>query len=196
LRYTQGYSRAFLISHINGGVAGVSKTRAIDTIESGPILGLYGASHLAKAYGLRRVIALDVGGTTAKVGIIHDGEPVYSQVSNLFGIPVRISLPYLRSIALGGGSVVSSDGDAIRLGPESMGAFPGPVCYALGGDQPTLTDAFVKAGLIDPEYFLGGTKSLDLAAAREAIEQKVASPRGVSVEKACQAVVDCAHAHG
>ncbi len=194
LRYSQGYSRAFLISHINGGVAGVSKTRAIDTMESGPILGLYGASYLAKAYGLKRVIALDVGGTTAKVGIIHDGEPVYSQVSDLFGIPVRVSLPYLRSIALGGGSVVSTDGDAVRLGPESMGAFPGPVCYALGGDQPTLTDAFVTAGLIDPEYFLGGTKPLDLAAAREAIEQKVATHRRISVDQACQAIVDCAYA--
>lgn len=194
LRYTHGYSRAFLISHINGGVAGVSKTRAIDTMESGPILGLYGASYLAKMYGLKRVIALDVGGTTAKVGIIHDGEPVYSQVSDLFGIPVRMSLPYLRSIALGGGSVVSNRKDAIRLGPESMGAFPGPVCYALGGEQPTLTDAFVTAGLIDPEYFLGGTKSLDLAAAREAIEQKVANLRGISVEQACRAVIDGAYA--
>jgi N-methylhydantoinase A/oxoprolinase/acetone carboxylase beta subunit len=194
LRYSYGYSRAFLISHINGGVAGVSKTRAIDTIESGPILGLYGASYLARAYGLKRVIALDVGGTTAKVGIIHDGEPVYSQVSDLFGIPVRMSLPYLRSIALGGGSVVSTLGDAVRLGPESMGAFPGPVCYALGGDQPTLTDAFVTAGLIDPEYFLGGTKSLDLAAAREAIVQKVANPLQISVEQACREVINCAYA--
>lgn len=194
LRYSQGYSRAFLISHINGGVAGIAKTRAIDTMESGPILGLYGASYLARAYGLKRVIALDVGGTTAKVGIIHDGEPVYSQVSDLFGIPVHISLPYLRSIALGGGSVVSNHADAIRLGPESMGAFPGPVCYGLGGDQPTLTDAFVTAGLIDPEYFLGGTKPLDLAAAREAIEQKVANSRRISVEQACQAVIECAYA--
>ena len=105
LRYTHGYSRAFLISHINGGVAGVSKTRAIDTIESGPILGIYGASYLAKVYDVRKVIALDVGGTTAKLGIIHDGAPVYSQQTDLFGIPVRVRLPYLRSIALGGGSV-------------------------------------------------------------------------------------------
>jgi N-methylhydantoinase A/oxoprolinase/acetone carboxylase beta subunit len=193
LRYTHGYSRAFLISHINGGVAGVSKTRAIDTIESGPILGVYGSSYLAKAYGLKRVIALDVGGTTAKVGVIHDGEPVYSQVSDLFGIPLRVSLPYLRSIALGGGSVVTLVGDGVRLGPESMGSFPGPVCYALGGEKPTLTDAFVTAGLIDPEYFLGGTKPLDLAAAREAIESHIAKPRGASVPQACCAIIDSAH---
>ena len=96
----------FLISHINGGVAGVSKTRAIDTMESGPVLGLYGTRYLATIYGLKNVIALDVGGTTAKVGVIQNGEPVYSQESDLFGIPLRVSLPYLRSIALGGGSVV------------------------------------------------------------------------------------------
>ena len=193
LRYTHGFLRPFLISHINGGVAGVSKTKAIDTMESGPIAGLYGAGHLAKAYGLKRVIALDVGGTTAKVGIIHDGEPVYSEVSDLFGIPLRISLPYLRSIALGGGSVVSWEGDQVRLGPESMGSFPGPICYALGGDKPTLTDAFVTAGLIDPQYFLGGTKTLDLAAAREAIERQVARPQGKPLDQACRAIVDRAY---
>jgi len=193
LRYTHGYSRAFLISHINGGVAGVSKTRAIDTMESGPILGLYGTSYLAKVYGLKSVIALDVGGTTAKVGVIHDGEPVYSQVSDLFGIPVHIRLPYLRSIALGGGSVIGTRGSAIQLGPESMGSFPGPACYVLGGDRPTLTDAFVTAGLIDPEFFLGGTKLLDLAAARESIESQVARPRGTSVERACGDVINHAY---
>jgi N-methylhydantoinase A/oxoprolinase/acetone carboxylase beta subunit len=193
LRYTQGYSRAFLISHINGGVAGVSKTRAIDTLESGPILGIYGAAYLARAYGLKRVLALDVGGTTAKLGVIRDGEPVHTQQGDLFGIPVRVSLPYLRSIALGGGSVVSLHDNSVRLGPESMGSFPGPACYALGGEKATLTDAFVTAGLIDPEYFLGGSKSLDLAAASEAIESQVASPRGISVEQACGAIIDTAY---
>lgn len=193
LRYSQGYLRAFLISHINGGVAGVSKTRAIDTMESGPILGVYGASYLAKVYRLKNVIALDVGGTTAKVGVIQDGEQVYSQESDLFGIPLRTRLPYLRSIALGGGSVVSVAGGQIRLGPESMGSFPGPVCYGLGGEKPTLTDAFVAAGLIDPEFFLGGSKHLDLEQAREAIDTAVARPREWSIEEACRAIVDRAY---
>lgn len=193
LRYTQGYSRAFLISHINGGVAGVSKTRAIDTMESGPILGLYGTKYLAGVYGLKNVIALDVGGTTAKVGVIQNGEPVYSQQSDLFGIPVRVSLPYLRSIALGGGSVVKRKEDGVELGPESMGSFPGPVCYALGGEKPTLTDAFVTAGLIDPEYFLGGSKHLDVELAREAIDAQVARPGRMSIQEACCAIVDRAY---
>ncbi|MBZ5654939.1 MAG: hydantoinase/oxoprolinase family protein [Acidobacteriia bacterium] len=192
LRYAQGYSRTFLISHINGGVAGVSKTRAIDTLESGPVLGIYGAAYLAKAYGLKRVLAMDVGGTTAKLGIIHDGEPLHTQQSDLFGIPVRVNLPYLRSIALGGGSVVTAHENGVRLGPESMGSFPGPACYGLGGDKATLTDAFVTAGFIDPEYFLGGSKHLDLAAAREAIDGQVARPGGISVEQACGAIIDTA----
>lgn len=193
LRYTLGYNRAFLISHINGGVAGVSKTRAIDTMESGPVLGIYGAGYLAKVYGLKNVIALDVGGTTAKVGVIQNGEPVYAAESDLFAIPVRTSLPYLRSIALGGGSVVHATGGAIQLGPESMGSFPGPVCYGLGGEKPTLTDAFVTAGLIDPEYFLGGTRRLDLEAARDAVDSYVARPLGLSIQQACHAVVDRAY---
>jgi acetophenone carboxylase len=193
LRYTQGYSQAFLISHSNGGVAGVSKTRAIDTLESGPVLGIYGAAYLAKIYDLKRVLALDVGGTTAKLGVIRDGQPLHTQQSHLFGIPVRVNLPYLRSIALGGGSVVTLNENGVRLGPESMGSFPGPVCYALSGDKATLTDAFVTAGLIDSEYFLGGSKHLDLAAAREAIDSQVASPLGISVEQACGAIIDTAY---
>ena len=190
LRYTQGYARAFLISHINGGVAGVSKTRAIDTMESGPVLGIYGAAYMAKLYGIRNAIALDVGGTTAKMGVIRDGEPVYSQVSDLFGIPVRVRLPYLRSIALGGGSVVKAGEEKIRLGPESMGSFPGPACYGLGGDQPTLTDAFVAAGLIDPRSFLGGTKQLDADLARQTIADSVARKRRQSLDDACAAIIE------
>jgi N-methylhydantoinase A len=193
LRYTQGYSRAFLISHINGGVAGVSKTRAIDTMESGPILGIYGASYLAKRYGLKNVIALDVGGTTAKIGLIQNGEPVYSAETDLFGIPLRTRLPYLRSIALGGGSVVQLNGEAIQLGPESMGSFPGPVCYVLGGEKPALTDAFVTAGLIDPEYFLAATKHLDQDAARIALENDIARPLGISTSDACAAIIERAY---
>jgi acetophenone carboxylase len=193
LRYTQGYSRAFLISHINGGVAGVSKTRAVDTMESGPILGLYGASYLAKSYGVRNVIALDVGGTTAKLGVIQNGEPVYSHEGDLFGIPVRTKLPYLRSIALGGGSVAHVRDGHIELGPESMGSFPGPACYGLGGEHPTLTDAFVTAGLIDPDYFLAGAKQLDLELARGAINNAIARPLGMSVQEACREIVDRAY---
>ena len=194
LREAHRYAGAFLISHINGGVAGIAKTKAIDTIESGPILGIHGSAYLAKVYGVSDVIALDVGGTTAKVSVLRNSESVQSKPSNFFGIPVQISLPYLRSIALGGGSVIHAQQNGkpgeIRLGPESMGSLPGPACYGLGGDKPTLTDAFVASGLINPEYFLGGTKTIHLQTAQTAIQELVAQPLNISVEEACRAIID------
>jgi acetophenone carboxylase len=193
LRETSRYAGTFLVSHTNGGVAGIAKTKAIDTIESGPILGILGSAYFAQAYGLKDVIAMDIGGTTAKISVLRDGEAIYRKPSDLFDIPVEIPLPYLRSIALGGGSVVkpvvNAQLPAVRLGPESMGSYPGPACYALGGDQPTLTDAFVTAGLINPEYFLGGTKSIDCELARKAVEEFVARPLRLSTEETCKIII-------
>ncbi len=193
LRESAGYTGTFLVSHINGGVAGIAKTKAIDTIESGPILGIHASAYLAKAYGFNDVIAMDIGGTTAKVSLLRNGEPIYRKPSDFFGIPVAISLPDLHSIALGGGSIVkpaaNSNKPDVQLGPESMGSYPGPACYGLGGDQPTLTDAFVTAGLINPDYFLGGTKSIDLELARKTIADSVARPLNLSVEEACRIII-------
>jgi acetophenone carboxylase len=198
LRVSSKYNGAFLVSHINGGVAGIAKTKAIDTIESGPILGILGSAHLAKSYGLSDVVAMDVGGTTAKISVLRGGEPIYRKPSDLFGNPIEVSLPFLRSIALGGGSVVKPVAGAqpasVELGPESLGSFPGPACYGLGGDQATLTDAFVTAGLIDPEYFLGGSKSIDLDLARKTIEALVAQPLRLSLDEACKIIIDRAFA--
>jgi acetophenone carboxylase len=193
LRQTSRYTGTFLVSHTNGGVAGIAKTRAIDTIESGPVLGVLGSAYIAKAQRRDDVIAMDIGGTTAKISVLAGAEPIYRKPSDLFGIPVELSLPYLRSIALGGGSVVkplaASKGAPVQLGPESMGSYPGPACYGLGGDQPTLTDAFVAAGLVNPEYFLGGSKPIDRVLACKTIEDSVAQPLKLSLEKACRAII-------
>ncbi len=198
LRVASKYSRAFLVSHINGGVAGISKTKAIETIESGPVLGILGSAHVAQAYGLKDVVAMDVGGTTAKISALRNGEPIYRKPSDLFGNSIEVSLPYLRSIALGGGSVIKPSGStqrpSIELGPESMGSFPGPACYGLGGDQATLTDAFVAAGLIDPQYFLGGSKPIDSDLARQTIVRMVAEPLKLSLDAACNLIIDRAFA--
>jgi N-methylhydantoinase A/oxoprolinase/acetone carboxylase beta subunit len=201
LRQASQYSGTFLVSHINGGVAGIAKTKAIDTIESGPILGIHASAYLAKAYGLKNVIAMDIGGTTAKISLLANGEPIYRKPADFFGIPLEIALPHLRSIALGGGSVVKSAAIAerysgappdpgIQLGPESMGSFPGPACYGLGGDQATLTDAFVTGGLINPEFFLGGTKPIDRVLATQAIEDLVAGRLHLSTEETCKIIMD------
>lgn len=198
LRVASKYTGAFLVSHINGGVAGIAKTKAIDTIESGPVLGILGSAHLAKTYGLKEVVAVDVGGTTAKISVLRNGEPLFRKPSDLFGNAIEVSLPFLRSTALGGGSVVKpvagGTAAAVQLGPESMGSFPGPACYGLSGDQATLTDAFVAAGLINPEYFLGGSKAIDLALARETIENLVARPLHISLDAACELIIDHAFA--
>ena len=194
LRETSKYSGTFLVSHTNGGFAGIAKTKAIDTIESGPVLGILGSAHLAKLYGLNDVIAMDIGGTTAKISVLSGGEPIYRKPSDLFGNSLELALPYLRSMALGGGSVVKpldgAKGAEVRLGPESMGSFPGPACYGLGGDQATLTDSFVTAGLINPDYFLGGTKPIDRDLARKTIESLVARPLRLAAEAACKMIIE------
>jgi N-methylhydantoinase A/oxoprolinase/acetone carboxylase beta subunit len=194
LRETSKYAGTFLVGHINGGFAGIAKTKAIDTIESGPVLGILGSAHLAKLYRLTDVIAMDIGGTTAKISVLSGGEAIYRKPSDLFGTPLELALPYLRSIALGGGSVVKplhgAKAAEVHLGPESMGSFPGPACYSLGGDQATLTDAFVAAGLINPEYFLGGTKPIDRDLAQKSIESLVAHPLRLSAEAACKMIID------
>ena len=189
-----GYDRPLLIGHANGGVARVAKTKALDTLESGPTLGLFAAAYFARQYGLPQVVSLDVGGTTAKVGLIRDGRPVLTRNVDVFGIPLRAPAVLVRSIALGGGSVIRTDPGThqLQLGPRSMGAYPGPACYDLGGTEPTLTDAFVTLGWLNPNYFLGGARPLNLGAAREALAEQVAKPLGVSVEEAAALAMDAA----
>jgi N-methylhydantoinase A/oxoprolinase/acetone carboxylase beta subunit len=193
LRYEQGWTGALLVGHTNGGVARVGKTKAVDTIESGPVFGTYAAAWYARRYGLDRVVCLDVGGTTAKTSVVEAGQPRYTRDGSLFGIPVRVPLALLRSAPLGGGSVVRPDGrGGASLGPESMGAAPGPACYGLGGDQATLTDAFLVLGYLDPAGFLGGRRRLDVEAARAALETRVAGPLGISVDDAARRIADAA----
>jgi N-methylhydantoinase A/oxoprolinase/acetone carboxylase beta subunit len=193
LRYDEGWTGALLVGHTNGGVARVGKTKAVDTIESGPVFGTHAAAWYARRYGLDRVVCLDVGGTTAKASVVEAGEPRYTRDANLFGIPVRIPLALLRSTLLGGGSIARPDGvGGVTLGPESMGAAPGPACYGLGGDQATLTDAFLVLGYLDPAGFLGGRRRLDVDKARAALESRIAEPLGVSVDDAARRIADAA----
>lgn len=192
LRQDHGWRGNILIGHINGGVARVAKTTAFDTIESGPLFGTHACAGYARALGHDRVLALDVGGTTAKVSAVDSGRVVQHDQGKLFGIPLRMRMPVLRSIALGGGTLAHADGGKIRLGPESAGAAPGPACYGLGGSKATLTDAIVALGFISPAAFLGGRRVLDAGLARQALERDVAAPLGVSAEDAARQVVDAA----
>lgn len=192
LKYDERWDGPLLVGHTNGGVARVGKTKAVDTIEAGPVFGSFAAAYFARQYGLDTVVSLDVGGTTAKASLVEGGEPVFQRGGDLFGIPVRTALALLRSMAIGGGSVARPDESTggVRLGPESMGASPGPACYGLGGGEATLTDAFLTLGYLDPERSLDGRRRLDVDKARQAIERQIAQPLNVSVERAAQLVAD------
>lgn len=190
LRDEHGWRGALLIGQTSGGVARIGKTKAVDTIESGPVFGTFGGAFAARAYGLKDVVCFDVGGTTTKASIVRDGEPVYQRGGLLMEIPVRTSFAMLRSAAIGGGSIARVRNGHLTLGPDSQGAAPGPACYALGGREATLTDAILLLGYLDPERFLGGRRKLSAEHARKAIETKVAKPLGISVEQAALLIRD------
>lgn len=195
LKYDEGWAGPLLVGHINGGVARVGKTKALDTIESGPVFGTHASAYLARRYALSDVVCLDVGGTTAKASVVVGGEPLFTRDGDIFDIPVRAPLPLLRSAVLGGGSVARPHKDAkggVTLGPDSMGAAPGPACYGLGGDQATVTDAFLLLGYLDPARFLGGRRTLEVARAEEVLTKQLAEPLGVSVGEAARLVADTA----
>jgi N-methylhydantoinase A len=181
-----------LIVHATGGVCRVAKTKAIDTCDSGPAAGLFGAAFLARSYGLDSVVTVDVGGTSTDVGLVSQGEPCRTEEKDLGGIPVKESAIETASIGAGGSSIVKVDAKSKKLtvGPESAGGIPGPACFGLGGANACLTDAWTTLGYIDPNYFLGGRRKLDPGKARAAIKRRAADPLKVNEEEAAQAVVD------
>ncbi len=192
VRDQHGWQGNVLIGHINGGVARIGKTKAFDTIESGPLFGTYACAAAAAEAGDAKVIAIDVGGTTAKASAVDDGRVVLRPEGDLFDIPLKFDFPLLRSIALGGGSVARITDGKVTLGPDSMGAAPGPAAYGLGGRNATITDAFVVAGYVEPTGFLGGKRQLDVDRARAALDKHIGGPLSLSTEDAATAVVEAA----
>lgn len=190
LRDEFNWRGALLIGQTSGGVARIGKTKAVDTIESGPVFGTFGGAFVAREYGLENVVCVDVGGTTTKCSIVRDGEPVVQRGGDLMEIPVKTAFAMLRSAAIGGGSIARIKDGRLRLGPDSQGAAPGPACYALGGREATLTDAILLLGYLDPDSFLGGRRKLSADHARKVVENKVAKPLGVTVEQAALMIRD------
>lgn len=190
LRDEHGWRGALLIGQTSGGVARIGKTKAVDTIESGPVFGTFGGAFAARTYGLEDVICFDVGGTTTKASIVRGGEPVFQRGGDLMEIPVQTPFAMLRSAAIGGGSIARVDAGRLTLGPDSQGAAPGPACYALGGRQATLTDALLLLGYLDADNFLGGRRRLSADHARRIIDKNIAKPLAVSVEQAALLIRD------
>lgn len=180
----KSYNRNLFIVHNNGAVARVAKTRAINTYNSGPVAGLSGARLIGELYGKENLISADMGGTSCDVGFVSNSQESYALRPDVEGFRINVPMMAIRAIGAGGGSIASVRDGRLRVGPQSAGALPGPVCFDLGGYEPTVTDADLVLGILDPDYFLGGTMALNHAKAYEVIAQKVADPLGLSVEEA------------
>jgi N-methylhydantoinase A/oxoprolinase/acetone carboxylase beta subunit len=175
------------IMQSRGGLAGtsVARRRPVRLFLSGPAAGVIGGAIVGRSSGYRDLITIDVGGTSSDIALVERGEPVIRAQGNIGGFPVRVPMVDVNAIGAGGGSIAWIDAaGGLRVGPHSASSEPGPACYGRGGEQPTVTDASVVLGWLDPAYFAGGSVALDPALARTAIEQRVARPLGLSVEDA------------
>ncbi|HEY8579826.1 MAG TPA: hydantoinase/oxoprolinase family protein, partial [Beijerinckiaceae bacterium] len=190
------FDGSFLLVQSTGGLyeSAQAKEHCIRMLESGPAAGVIGAQALCASTGLENAIAFDMGGTTAKAGVIHKGEALTTSVALVGGydhaLPVQIAMIDIFEVGTGGGSIAWLDeGGALHVGPRSAGAEPGPACYGRGGEQPTVTDANLVLGRLAPDRFLGGSMKLDVEAARRAIEEKIAKPLGLDVVAAAEGVL-------
>ncbi len=205
-----GVTSELLVMQSSGGVypAAAASENPVFMVESGPAAGAVAAASLGSALGHPNVISFDMGGTTAKASLIRNGQPNITKdysvggaaqsgtgaFGGASGYPIRTPVVDLVEIGAGGGSIAWVDsGGALRVGPHSSGADPGPVCYGLGGDEPTITDANLVLGRLDPAYFAGGEMSLDLDAARKAVRTHCADPLSLSIEEAAHGIVEIAN---
>ncbi len=182
------------IMQSNGGISTIdnSATRPIGLLLSGPAGGVIGGRWTGEHCDTGNVITIDIGGTSADISVIQDGQlrtknPRDTEVD---GLPVLAPMIDIDAIGAGGGSIAYiDDGGAFRVGPRSAGASPGPACYGQGGTEPTVTDAQVTLGRLDPERFLGGDLTIDKALAEKAIQEYIAGPLGLSVQNAALGIL-------
>ena len=186
----------FLIVQSTGGLFGVEEAQSacIRMLESGPAAGVIGTKALCDRIGLKNAIAFDMGGTTAKAGVIHGGQVLMTGSALIggyaTGLPVQMPMIDIQEVGTGGGSIARVEmGGALHVGPESAGAQPGPVCYGRGGTEPTITDANLILGRLAADRFLGGEMRLDVEGARGALEARVAAPLGLDLRAAADGIL-------
>jgi N-methylhydantoinase A len=200
----------FYIMHSGGGTLPPQEAirKPHTMVESGPAAGIIAASRLAQLLGLERVIAFDMGGTTAKAGLVLDGQPLYTTDYEVggemhhggrargSGYPVRFPMIDIAECGAGAGSIAWIDsGGHLKVGPRSAGADPGPACYGKGGSQATVTDAYLELGYLDPGYFLGGELSLDQELATQALDEHICKPLKMNPKEAALGIVTIANAN-
>lgn len=195
----EGYRKPLILVHNTGGSKKVSRTRAVLTHNAGPVAGMYGSIELGRLIGQDDVIFTDMGGTSFDIGVVAGGELTAHDF-----IPVidrwRTNIPAIevKSIGAGGGSIAWVNElmqNALEVGPQSAGSMPGPACYDQGGAEPTVTDADLVLGFLNPDNYLGGAIPLDPELARAAIEEKIARPLGLPVLEAASRIRRLVDAH-
>lgn len=194
-----GFPGEILIVQSNGGVMSVETARALPvrTALSGPAAGVIAAAYIAQSAGFPNIITCDMGGTSFDVSLVAEGQSALAaQTSIDFGMVIRTPMIEITTIGAGGGSIAWVDrGGLLQVGPKSAGSSPGPVCYAQGNDKPTVTDANVVLGRINADKPIGGKlQHLDVDAARQAIDAKIATPLGLEVMEAAEAIIRVANA--
>jgi len=191
-----GFKGSLFLMISSGGIVTVDTAIRfpVRLLESGPAAGALAAASFGAACGYADLLSFDMGGTTAKFCVIDQGQPLIAHEFEIdrryrlkkgSGLPIKLPVIEMIEIGAGGGSIARIDPlGLLKVGPESAGAEPGPVCYGHGGTEPTVTDADLVLGYLDPDYFLGGQLRIDLAAARRAIQERIADPLGLSIEEA------------
>lgn len=191
-----GFNGAFMLVQSTGGLyeSRQAQAQCVRMLESGPAAGVIGAQALCRELGLDDAVAFDMGGTTAKAGVIYRGEVLATGAALVGGydhaLPVQIPMIDIFEVGTGGGSIASVDeSGALRVGPQSSGAEPGPACYGRGGERPTVTDANLVLGRLGADRFLGGEMKLDAAAAERAVREYVARPLGMNITQAAEGLL-------
>jgi len=200
-----GVGAEMSIMQSNGGVVSAELARAypIRIVESGPAAGVLMCAEVGREEGCSHVMTFDMGGTTAKLGAIDEGRPVVTSTFEVgavnykkgSGLPLSIMAIDLLDIGAGGGSIARTSMGLIQVGPDSAGAEPGPICYGRGGTQPTITDANLILGYLNPAYFNGGAMTLEPAGAAAALERDIARPLGLTLEAAAWGIHSVANAN-
>ena len=187
-----GFAGEFYITRSGGGAlkANDSIEAPINTIFSGPAGGLIGTVALSKITSRPNIIAVDMGGTSTDACVVHNGQPALKYEASLENLPLMIPTYDISTIGAGGGSLARAENGLLRVGPQSAGANPGPVCYGKGGSQPSFTDAALTMGYLNSKKFLGGEMILDTMKAEDAIRLNVCEPLGLDVISACRGIYD------
>jgi N-methylhydantoinase A len=192
-----GFRGRFLTMQSNGGVMSpeVVKEFAANTLLSGPASGPVAASYFARQHKLHDLITIDMGGTSLDTCLVRDGRASVTNRSEVAEYALALPSLDIHAIGAGGGSIASVDaGGILKVGPESAGAVPGPAAYGSGGSQPTVTDANLVLGYLNPEYFLGGERQLSLEFATNAIDAAVACPMQIPLVEAARGIIDVVNA--